>query len=110
MKISQKELREMVKEALKEAKSLQKDVLPGSGELSKISKEVDDFLMETSEKAKELMAKIEEEMKVDVLGGKNPSLAPRIGERNRMLSVRAGALKKLGAACVSLFEYLRREG
>lgn len=122
MKISRDDLKKMIREALtaaqaakkaplkEEASSIEKDVLPGSGDLSKLAKEVDDFLMSTNEKAKELCTKLEEEMKVDMLGGSNPSMAPRVGERNRMLSLRVGVLKKLAANCVSIFEFIRREG
>jgi hypothetical protein len=126
MRITHKELEALVKEAVKAkladlsrkekaalaeaASSLAKDILPGSGELHKLSKKVDDFLMSTAEKAQELSAELEDEMKVDMLGGTNPSLAPRIGERNRMLAVRAGVLKKLASNCVSIFEFIRREG
>lgn len=114
MKITKEQLETMVKEAvqvkLQELSSLDKEVLPGSGDMAKIAKDVDDFLMKMAEEAKELVVKIEEEMKVDSLGGDNPSLAPRVGERNRMLQTRAGVLKKLAGVCVSAFEHLRREG
>ncbi|MFA6049983.1 MAG: hypothetical protein WC761_02195 [Candidatus Paceibacterota bacterium] len=124
MKITQDELKTLIREALKAklerldasaklaeaASSLQKDVLPGSMGMSEYAEEVDTFLMDTAEKAKELCEKMEEEMKVDMLGGENPSMAPRVGERNRMLSTRIGALKKLAGACSSIFEMLRREG
>lgn len=124
MKITQDELKTLIREALKAklerldanaklaeaASSLQKDVLPGSMGMSEYAEEVDEFLMDTAEKAKELCEKMEEEMKVDMLGGENPSMAPRVGERNRMLSTRIGALKKLAGACSSIFEFLRREG
>lgn len=112
IKISKSELKKMIQEALvKEASSLQKDVLPGSGELPKLAKEVDDLLLKFAEDARELMKKMEEEMKVDMLGGEGkPGMAPRVGERNRMLQVRAGMLKKLSAAAISAFEALRREG
>ena len=125
MKITKDELKTLIREALKAklerldataklaeaASSLQKDVLPGSMGMSEYAKEVDEFLMDTAEKAKELCEKMEEEMKVDMLGGvENPSMAPRVGERNRMLSTRIGALKKLAGACSSIFEMLRREG
>lgn len=125
MKITQEELKKMVREVLESkmaglkqkpstvseaASSIAKDTLPGSGDLARIAKEVDEFLMETAEKAKELCAKMEEEMKADMLGGTNPSMAPRIGERNRMLSTRIGVLKKLAGNCISIFEFIRREG
>lgn len=121
MKIDQNELKQMIREAIKAklaetaslketASSIEKDVLPGSGDLGSLAKEVDDFLEETTTKAKDLCAKLEEEMKVDMLGGLNPSMAPRVGERNRMLSTRIGVLKKLAANCVSIFEFIRREG
>lgn len=122
MKITQEQLKAMIKEAIAKkleatkstvteaASSLQKDVLPGSGDMAKIAKEVDEFLEETAEKAKELCEKMEEEMKTDMLGGENPSMAPRVGERNRMLSTRIGVLKKLAANCNSIFEFIRREG
>jgi len=112
MKVTKTQLKNMVKEALlAEASSLQNDVLPGSGNMAKISKEVDDFLMKFAEEAKELTEKIGEELKVDMLGGiSNPSLAPRIGERNRMLMARAGVLKKLMSNAISAYELIRREG
>lgn len=119
MKISKDTLRALVKEAVKQklarldeaSVTLEKDVLPGSMGMDKIAEEVDDFLIETSKKAKELCEKMEEEMKVDMLGGVgNPSMAPRVGERNRMLSARIGVLKKLASNCVSIIEFLRREG
>jgi len=124
MKISKDELTKLIKEAIanrlapsseapiKEAvaSSIEKEILPGSGKLADLAGEVDKFLMDTAEKARDLCTKMEEEMKVDVLGGDNPSLAPRVGERNRMLSTRIGTLKKLAANCVSIFEFIRREG
>lgn len=112
IKISKTQLRKMIQEALvKEASSLQKDVLPGSGEMGKITQKVDDFILEFAEKARELMKEIEQELKVDMLGGEGkPGMAPRVGERNRMLMARVGILKKLSAAAVSAFEALRREG
>ena len=124
MKITQEELKTMIREAIAsrmteqgnrkptvtEASSIAKDVLPGSGDMAKFAKQVDEFLQETAEKAKELCEKMEDEMKTDVLGGENPSLAPRVGERNRMLSTRIGVLKKLAANCTSIFEFIRREG
>lgn len=131
MKISETNLKKLVREAIKSKlerldasknwketsplteapSSLEKDVLPGSMDMSEIAQKVDDFLMETAEKAKELCEDLEEEMKVDMLGGVgNPSMAPRVGERNRMLSARIGVLKKLASNCVSIFEFLRREG
>lgn len=52
-----------------------------------------------------------EEMKVDMLGGTAaPQMSPRIGERNRMLTVRAGMLRKLAANCTAAIEGCRREG
>lgn len=114
MKITAEKLKQMVQEAVKsklqELSSINKEVLPGSGNMADLAKKVDDFLMKTAEEAKELVSEMEEEMKVDVLGGENPSMAPRIGERNRMLANRAGILKKIAANCVSAFEHLRREG
>jgi hypothetical protein len=112
IKISKTQLRKMIKEALvKEASSLQKDILPGSGDLGKLTKKVDDLILKFAEEARELMTEIEEEIKLDMLGGEGkPSMAPRVGERNRMLMVRVGILKKLSAAAVSAFEALRREG
>ena len=112
MKILKSELRKMIQEALvKEASSLQKDVLPGSGDLGKLAKEVDDLLLGFAEESCELMKKMEKEMKVDMLGGEGkPGMAPRVGERNRMLQARAGILNKLSAAAISAFEALRREG
>lgn len=114
--ITKEDLRNMVKEALKtklnETNSkLQKDVLPGSDNMGKFAEDVDNFLMKTSDEAKELAYKLEEEMKVDMLGGEGkPGMAPRVGERNRMLANRVGALRRLGANCIALWEYLRREG
>lgn len=116
MKITHKELTDMIREAFakktlnEKASSVEKDVLPGSADIGSLIQEVDDFLMETADKAKELCTKMEEEMKTDVLGGTNASLAPRIGERNRMLSTRVGTIKKLAANCISIFEFIRKEG
>lgn len=123
MKISKEELTKLIREAvarqvatnqrsIKEAvaSSIEKEILPGSGKLADLAGEVDKFLMDTADKARDLCAKMEEEMKVDMLGGDNPSLAPRVGERNRMLSTRIGTLKKLASNCVSIFEFIRREG
>lgn len=122
MRITAEQLKKMVQEAVKsklqeqgyglvsELSSLDKEVLPGSGNMADLAKKVDDFLMKTAEEAKELVSEMEEEMKVDVLGGDNPSLAPRIGERNRMLADRAGVLKKLASSAVSCWELLRRNG
>lgn len=120
MKITHEELKTMIREAVKaklgqkklqeKASSVEKEILPGSADIGSLVQEIDDFLMETADKAKSLCEKMEEEMKTDILGGTNPSLAPRIGERNRMLSTRIGVLKKLAGNCISIFEFIRREG
>lgn len=109
MKLTKTQLKKLVKEAV--ASSLQKDVMPGSGNLSKLAEDVDKFLMETAERAKEIAAKLEEEIKIDMLGGPGtPSMAPRVGERNRMLEIRAGVLKRVSSNMTALWELLRREG
>ena len=115
MKIKKEELRSLVKEALaeqlKEISTLQKDTLPGNGEIGKVAEKVDKLLTETAEEARKLALELEEELKVDMLGGEGkPGMAPRVGERNRMLMIRVGVLKKLATFCVATIEMLRREG
>jgi len=96
---------------LNELSTFNKDELPGSGDISKQMKDFDDLLQKFTKEALELHKKFEEEMKVDMLGGQaSPQMAPRIGERNRMLMVRAGVLRKLAAACTGALEAVRREG
>lgn len=96
---------------LNELSSLNKEMLPGSGNISKQMKEFDELLQEFAEKALELHEEFTDEMTVDILGGQaSPQMSPRIGERNRMLMVRAGILRKLAAACTSGIEAARREG
>lgn len=96
---------------LNELSSFNKEVLPGSGDISKQMKEFDDLLLAFSKNALELHKEFTEELKVDMLGGQaSPQMAPRIGERNRMLMIRAGILRKLAAACTQALENVRREG
>ena len=96
---------------LNELSSFNKEELPGSGDISKQMKEFDDLLQKFTKEALELHKKFTEELKVDPLGGlASPQMAPRIGERNRMLMVRAGILRKLAAAAVAGVEACRREG
>ena len=96
---------------LNELSTFNKDELPGSGDISKQMKDFDDLLQKFSKDALELHKKFEEEMKVDPAGGQtSPQMAPRIGERNRMLMVRAGVLRKLASACTSALSAVRAEG
>lgn len=104
-------IREAVKAKLQELSSFNKEELPGSGDMPALMKEFDDLLLQFSKDALELHAKMVEEMKVDMLGGvAAPQMSPRIGERNRMLTVRAGLLRKLAANCTAAIEACRREG
>lgn len=104
-------IREAVKEKLQELSSYNKEALPGGGDMPALMKEFDDLLLEFSKKALDLHAKMVEEMNVDMLGGvAAPQMSPRIGERNRMLTVRAGLLRKLAANCTAAIEACRREG
>ena len=106
-----KMIREAVKTKLQELSSFNKEELPGSGDMPALMKEFDDLLLQFSKDALELHAKMVEEMKVDMLGGiAAPQMSPRIGERNRMLTVRAGLLRKLAANCTAAIEACRREG
>lgn len=106
-----KMIREAVKTKLQELSSFNKEELPGSGDMPALMKEFDDLLLQFSKDALELHAKMVEEMKVDMLGGiAAPQMSPRIGERNRMLTVRAGMLRKLAANCTAAIESCRREG
>jgi len=106
-----KMIREAVKAKLQELSSFNKEELPGSGDMPALMKEFDDLLLQFSKDALELHAKMVEEMKVDMLGGvAAPQMSPRIGERNRMLTVRAGMLRKLAANCTAAIEACRREG
>jgi hypothetical protein len=110
MKISVDNLKEMIREAVKgklnEDLSLQySDLLPGvGGELQEYVLEVDNFLKETAKKANELALKADEMMRADILNH------PKVGERNRILLVRSGALRKLRINAVTILEALRREG
>lgn len=115
MKVKESELKKMIREAVKEKlhelSSYNKEELPGSGDMPALMKEFDDLLLQFSKDALELHAKMVEEMKVDMLGGvAAPQMSPRIGERNRMLTVRAGLLRKLAANCTAAIEACRREG
>jgi hypothetical protein len=112
MKITEKQLKEVIREAvLQELSSFNKEELPGSGDMPALMKEFDDLLLQFSKDALDLHAKMVEEMKVDMLGGTAaPQMSPRIGERNRMLTVRAGMLRKLAANCTAAIESCRREG
>lgn len=106
MKVSKKKLTEMVRKALKEETNIKySDLLPGvGGELDKLVSEVDDFLKETAAKANELAEKADEMMKADVLA------APKVGERNRVLLVRAGLMRRLRQTVVAMLEASVREG
>ena len=115
MNIKESELRNMIREAVKtklqEFSSYNKEELPGSGDMPALMKKFDDLLLDFSKKALDLHAEMVEEMKVDMLGGTAaPQMSPRIGERNRMLTVRAGMLRKLAANCTAAIEACRREG
>jgi len=115
MRVKEGDLKKMIREAVKaklqELSSFNKEELPASGDMPAIMEEYDDLLLDFSKKALELHAKIVEEMKVDMLGGiAAPQMSPRIGERNRMLTVRAGMLRKLAANCTAAIEAVRREG
>lgn len=115
MNVKESELKKMIREAVKaklqELSSFNKEELPGSGDMPALMKEFDDLLLQFSKDALELHAKMVEEMKVDMLGGTAaPQMSPRIGERNRMLTVRAGLLRKLAANCTAAIEAARREG
>ena len=115
MKITEKQLQNIIREAVKaklqELSSFNKEELPASGDMPALMKEFDDLLLDFSKKALDLHAKMVEEMKVDMLGGTAaPQMSPRIGERNRMLTVRAGLLRKLAANCTAAIEACRREG
>jgi len=96
---------------LNELSTFNKDELPGSGDISKQMKDFDDLLQKFTKEALELHKKFEEEMKVDPAGGQtSPQMAPRIAERNRMLMVRCGVLRKMASAAVQACEIVRREG
>lgn len=115
MSIKETDLKKMIREAVKaklqELSSFNKEELPASGDMPAIMEEYDDLLLQFSKDALELHAKIVEELKVDMLGGTAaPQMSPRIGERNRMLTVRAGMLRKLAANCTAAIEAVRREG
>lgn len=115
MRVKEEELKKMIREAVKtklqELSSFNKEELPGSGDLPALMKEFDDLLLQFSKDALDLHTKMVEEMKVDMLGGTAaPQMSPRIGERNRMLTVRAGMLRKLAANCTAAIEACRREG
>jgi hypothetical protein len=115
MQLKEEDFRKLVREAVKaklqELSSFNKEELPGSGDMPALMEEFDDLLLEFSKKALDLHAKMVEEMKVDMLGGvAAPQMSPRIGERNRMLTVRAGLLRKLAANCTAAIEAVRREG
>lgn len=115
MNIKESDLKKMIREAVKaklqELSSFNKEELPGSGDMPALMKEFDDLLLQFSKDALDLHAKMVEEMKVDMLGGiAAPQMSPRIGERNRMLTVRAGMLRKLAANCTAAIESCRKEG
>jgi hypothetical protein len=115
MRVKEEDLKKMIREAVKtkllELSSFNKEELPASGDMPALMKEFDELLLQFSKDALELHAKMVEEMKVDMLGGTAaPQMSPRIGERNRMLTVRAGMLRKLAANCTAAIEACRREG
>lgn len=115
MRVKEADLKKMIREAVKaklqELSSFNKEELPASGDMPAIMEEYDELLLDFSKKALELHAKIVEELNVDMLGGTAaPQMSPRIGERNRMLTVRAGMLRKLAANCTAAIEAVRREG
>lgn len=109
MKISKAKLEEMIRAAVKqklnEAALDYTDLLPGVGkELQEYVTEVDNFLRETAEKANELSLKADEMMRTDILNH------PKVGERNRVLLVRAGAVRKLRENIAAILKHLREEG
>lgn len=115
MKVKQDELKKMIQEAVKaklqELSTFNKEELPGSGDMPSLMEDFDELLLDFSKKALDLHAKMVDEMKVDMLGGvASPQMSPRIGERNRMLTVRAGLLRKMAANCTAALEAVRREG
>jgi len=96
---------------LNELSTFNKDELPGSGDISKQMKDFDDLLQKFTKEALELHEKFTEALKVDPAGGQtSPQMSPRIGERNRMLMVRAGVLRKLASAATSALSAVRAEG
>jgi len=94
---------------LNELSSLNKEVLPGSGDITKQMKQFDDLLQKFTKEALELHKEFTDELKVDMTAMAAIS-SPRIAERNRMLMVRAGILRKLAAACTSAVLAARAEG
>jgi len=100
MKISESQLRKMVKEAvgkiLKEKFDYTNDVVPD--DVVGYSKKVDDFIKETIERAKDLHDEGEEMMRANILS------SYEVQERNRFLLYNVGFLSNLVASLIHRLE------
>lgn len=107
-KLSQDDLRLKIRSIVREQLAY-KDVLPGAdGGFAKYAEKVDDLIEEFIDKAETLYQEGVDMMKPDITGTPNPG-NQAVGERNRYISARVGALKALRGNLVQLYERLRRE-
>lgn len=105
MKVSTKQLQEMVRTAVKtKLQELKRDdVVPGdAGKLGKYAEDVDKFLMESIEKIDELVEEAEEMMRMNLLS------QPQVGDRNRSLMSRVGILRALKQRMIDMLEATHR--
>ncbi len=107
-KLSQDDLRLKIRKIVREQLAY-KDVLPGAdGGFAKYAQKVDDLLEEFLDKAETLYQEGTEMMKPDITGTPEPG-NQAVGERNRYIAARVGALKAIRGNLVSVYERLRRE-
>lgn len=106
MKVTKKQLKEMVKEAVKnrlnEKFDFTNDLVPD--DVAGYSKKVDEFLKDTIKKARDLHDEGEEMMRANLL------TSWEVQERNRFLLYHVGFLSNLVASLLSRLEDKYRQG
>jgi len=100
MKITKRQIKDMVKEAvrkkLNEKFDFSNDLVPD--DISKYAKKVDDFLRDTIDKARDLKDEGEEMMRANILS------SYEVQERNRFLLYRIGFLSNLASNLIGRLE------
>lgn len=105
MKVTKKQLKEMVRKAVREKLNedfdYSNDLVPD--DIKQYATDVDEFLKDTIEKARELHDEGEEMMRANILS------SYEVQERNRYLLYRVGFLNNLIANLLTRIEDMRRQ-
>ncbi len=96
MKITKKELSEMIKEEVSTA------LVPDGKKVVALMKDFDDLIEETIEKAKKLADDGEEILQSNILG------SPEVKSRNELLKTRIGMLRGIANSLSTTFERMKR--